>query len=88
MVASGQHSMPEALMLSGMLLQADLNALHERDPEFYAYLKQTDSGLLDFTLPGSDEEEDEVEDEVEDAQASEEVRHVHSKERVPLSELD
>lgn len=50
-------------------MQAELNALHERDPEFYAYLKQTDSNLLGFTLSGSEEEDEEEEDEVEEAQA-------------------
>jgi hypothetical protein len=32
--------------------------LQERDPEFYAYLKQTDSDLLDFSLPAEDEDDD------------------------------
>ena len=35
-------------------MQEDLAALQERDPEFYAYLKQTDSDLLDFSLPADD----------------------------------
>lgn len=38
-------------------VQDDLEALQERDPEFYNYLKQTDSGLLDFKEDDSDEEE-------------------------------
>lgn len=37
-------------------VQDDLEALQERDPEFYQYLKETDSGLLDFELDDSDEE--------------------------------
>jgi nucleolar complex protein 2 len=38
-------------------VQGDLEALQERDPEFYNYLKQTDSGLLDFEFDDTDEEE-------------------------------
>jgi len=40
-------------------IQDDLKALQERDPEFYNYLQQTDSGLLDFALDDTDEEEPE-----------------------------
>ena len=38
-------------------MQEDLAALQERDPEFYAYLKQTDSDLLDFSLPADDDDD-------------------------------
>ncbi len=37
-------------------VQEDLETLQERDPEFYQYLKETDSGLLDFELGDSDED--------------------------------
>eukprot|EP00951_Prasinocladus_malaysianus_P020253 scaffold165588_cov32-Prasinocladus_malaysianus.AAC.1 len=39
----------------------ELDALKERDPEFYAYLQATDKELLDFE--GSDDDEEESQDE-------------------------
>ncbi len=32
-------------------MQEDLENLQKRDPDFFAYLQQTDNDLLNFTLP-------------------------------------
>jgi hypothetical protein len=37
-------------------VQEDLATLQERDPEFFAYLQQTDNDLLNFSLPPADSE--------------------------------
>lgn len=42
--------------------KAQLEALKARDPEFYAYLQQTDAGLLDFGDGDDEEEEDDDEE--------------------------
>ena len=42
-----------------LLLQDDLASLQQRDPEFFAYLQQTDSDLLNFSLPPASKDTDE-----------------------------
>ena len=50
--------------------KADLEALQSQDPEFYAYLQQTDRELLDFDAGSSDSEAElEAAGEDEDSQA-------------------
>ena len=57
--------------IAHMAMQEDLAKLEERDPEFFAYLQQTDSDLLNFSLPPIDtkaegaEEEDASAEQVE-----------------------
>ncbi len=41
------------------LLQDELATLQQRDPEFFAYLKETDSDLLNFSLPPTSKDTDE-----------------------------
>lgn len=40
-------------------LQDELATLQQRDPEFFAYLKETDSDLLNFSLPPTSKDTDE-----------------------------
>lgn len=51
-------------------MQDDLATLQERDPEFFAYLKETDSDLLNFSLPANGKDTDE---EAAEAEADEET---------------
>ena len=46
--------------------KAQLEALRARDPEFYAYLQQTDAGLLDFQDDEDDEEGDDDDEDEDD----------------------
>lgn len=59
------------LLSSLACLRAQLEALRERDPEFYAYLQQSDAELLGFGA-GEDDEADEGDEESEEE--DEEVR--------------
>ena len=54
-----------------MAAQEDLAKLEERDPEFFAYLQQTDSDLLNFSLPPLDTEGEGAEEEDASAQQTE-----------------
>ena len=54
--------------IAHMAAQEDLAKLEERDPEFFAYLQQTDSGLLNFCLPTIDTEAEGAEEEDASAQ--------------------
>ena len=49
--------------IAHMAMQEDLAKLEERDPEFFAYLQQTDSDLLNFSLPPVDTEAEGAEEE-------------------------
>ena len=42
-----------------VLTQDELATLQQRDPEFFAYLQQTDSDLLTFSLPQISKDKDE-----------------------------
>lgn len=48
--------------------KADLEALKQQDPEFYAYLDQTDRGLLDFDLGSDASDGDSEENEAAEAE--------------------
>lgn len=58
--------------------KAQLEALRERDPEFHAYLQQSDAELLGFGAGEEDEDEDE-EDEDEEEESSEEEEDAHKR---------
>ena len=47
--------------IAHMAMQEDLAKLEERDPEFFAYLQQTDADLLHFSLPPVDTEAEDTE---------------------------
>lgn len=56
-----------------MLVQEDLATLQKRDPEFFAYLQQTDNDLLNFSLPSggdvaAEEEAEEADDQQDEVQ--------------------
>ena len=57
--------------IAHMAMQEDLAKLEERDPEFFAYLQQTDSDLLNFSLPPIDTEAEGAEEEDASAQQTE-----------------
>ena len=57
--------------IAHMAMQEDLAKLEERDPEFFAYLQQTDSDLLNFSLPPIDTEAEGAEEEDMSAQQTE-----------------
>ena len=56
-------------------LQDELATLQQRDPEFFAYLKETDSDLLNFSLPPTSKDTDE-DAEDEDADDDDKVQVV------------
>ncbi|BDA42546.1 Nucleolar complex protein 2 homolog [Coccomyxa sp. Obi] len=58
----------------GASFKDDLEALQERDPEFYQYLKDTDSGLLDFELDDSDGDAPEAPATIKESQSEDEDR--------------
>ena len=55
--------------------KAQLEALRQRDPEFFAYLQQTDEGLLGFG-GGEDSEDEEVAAEEDREEEEEEMEDV------------
>ena len=61
-------TVPTSVGLLHMAMQEDLAKLEERDPEFFAYLQQTDSDLLNFSLAPIDTEAEGAEEEDASAQ--------------------
>eukprot|EP00877_Chromochloris_zofingiensis_P001779 jgi/Chrzof1/11601/Cz06g01210.t1 len=60
--------------------KAQLQALQEKDPEFYAYLQQTDAELLGFGAGGEDADADKDDDDVMDDEDDESEQEEEDKE--------